>query len=79
MNLLAGPFLKLIWRTRILRRGAMVCVVLALVASAAEIAVAVSLVPILASLGVDAGGMAPAVRAGSHSPLNNELAVISAG
>ena len=56
MKTLAGPFLALIWRTPTLRRGATVCVALALFASAAEIAVAVSLVPILASLGVEAGG-----------------------
>jgi len=55
MNLLAQPFLKLVWRTPVLRRGAITCVTLALVASAAEIAVAMSLVPILASLGVGAG------------------------
>jgi len=55
MNLLATPFFGLIWRTPVLRRGAMACVLLALLASAAEIAVALSLVPILASLGVGAG------------------------
>ncbi len=55
MNLLATPFFGLIWRTPPLRRGAMACVLLALLASAAEIAVALSLVPILASLGVNAG------------------------
>ena len=52
---LARPFLALIWRTPTLRRGAVISIVLALVASAAEIAVALSLVPILASLGVSAG------------------------
>ncbi len=52
---LASPFLDLVWRTPALRRGAVVCVALALVSSAAEIAVALSLVPILASLGVAAG------------------------
>jgi len=52
---LASPFLALIWRTPTLRRGAIICVALALVASVAEIAVALSLVPILASLGVGAG------------------------
>jgi hypothetical protein len=56
MNTLASPFLDLIWRTSALRRGAIVCIALALIASAAEIAVALSLVPILASLGVEAGG-----------------------
>ena len=55
MNLLASPFLKLIWRTHALRRVAIICVALALIAAAAEIAVALSLVPILASLGVGAG------------------------
>ncbi len=55
MNTLASPFLDLIWRTSALRRGAIVCIALALIASAAEIAVALSLVPILASLGVKAG------------------------
>jgi ATP-binding cassette subfamily C protein len=55
MNLLASPFLKLIWRTPALRRVAVICVALALIAAAAEIAVALSLVPILASLGVGAG------------------------
>ena len=55
MKPLALPFLALIWRTPTLRRGAITCVVLALFASAAEIAVALSLVPILASLGVGAG------------------------
>jgi ATP-binding cassette subfamily C protein len=55
MNLLAGPFLALIRRTPILARGAAVCIVLALLASAAEIAVALSLVPILAAVGVGSG------------------------
>jgi len=55
MNLLATPFLALIRRTATLRRGAVICVILALAASTAEIAVALSLVPILASLGVEAG------------------------
>ena len=55
MRTLAAPFLALIWRTPVLRRSAVICVVLALVATAAEIAVALSLVPILASLGVGAG------------------------
>ena len=55
MKTLAGPFLALIWRTPTLRRSAIICVALALVASVAEIAVALSLVPILASLGVGAG------------------------
>jgi len=53
--MLAKPFLKLIWRTSALRRVAVICVALALIAAAAEIAVALSLVPILASLGVGAG------------------------
>ena len=55
MKTLADPFLALIWRTPTLRRAAITCVVLALVASVAEIAVAISMVPILASLGVAAG------------------------
>ena len=55
MKLLAGPFLALIWRTPTLRRGGVICVVLALVTSVAEITVALSLVPILASLGVATG------------------------
>jgi ATP-binding cassette subfamily C protein len=54
MSLLAGPFLALIWRTPVLRRGMVVGVALALVASGAEIAAALSLLPILASLGVSA-------------------------
>ena len=55
MKLLAHPFLDLIWRSPTLRRGAAICVALALVVSIAEIAVALSLLPILASLGVGAG------------------------
>jgi ATP-binding cassette subfamily C protein len=55
MKPLAGPFLALVWRTPTLRRGSVICVVLALFASTAEIAVALSLVPILASLGMGAG------------------------
>jgi ATP-binding cassette subfamily C protein len=55
LKLLAAPYLALIWRTPELRRGAIACVALALVAAAAEIAVTLALVPILASLGVDAG------------------------
>jgi len=56
MKSLAAPFLASVWRTPALRRGVVVCVALALLASAAEIAVALSLLPILVSLGVDAGG-----------------------
>jgi ATP-binding cassette subfamily C protein len=52
---LTAPFPALIWRTPALRRSAVISVVLALGVSAAEIAVALSLVPILASIGVDAG------------------------
>ena len=85
MKTLAGPFLALVWRTSALRRSAVICVALALGASAAEIAVALSLVPILASMGVDAGdkiaefvGLVPpagwlvifAVAAGVRSILN---------
>jgi ATP-binding cassette subfamily C protein len=55
MKTLAGPFLLLIWRTPALRRSAFICIVLALGASVAEIAVVLSLLPILASMGVDAG------------------------
>ena len=55
MTFLAGPFLKVVWSNPVLRRGAVTCVALALILSAAEVAVAISLVPILASLGVDAG------------------------
>jgi len=55
MKLLISPVIALVWRTPDLRRGAVVCVVLALVATIAELAVALSLVPILMSLGVDAG------------------------
>ena len=40
MKLLARPYLDLIWRTPMLRRGAVICVFLALVISAAEIALA---------------------------------------
>ena len=53
---LATPFLNMVWRMPALRRSALDCVTLALLASAAEIAVALSLLPILVSLGVDAGG-----------------------
>jgi ATP-binding cassette subfamily C protein len=56
LTLLASPFLKLISSVPSLRRGTFACVGLALVASASEIAVALSMVPVLASLGVDAGG-----------------------
>jgi ATP-binding cassette subfamily C protein len=55
MTLLASPFLSMVSRTPELRRAATVCILLAVVASCAEIAVALSLVPILASLGVNAG------------------------
>ena len=50
--MLAGPFISFIWRSPSLRRGAIVCVGLALIVSAAEVAVALALVPILVSLGV---------------------------
>jgi ATP-binding cassette subfamily C protein len=56
MTVLATPLFSLIARTPALRRDAVVCVLLALVASAAEIGVALCLVPILASLGVGAEG-----------------------
>jgi hypothetical protein len=85
MKTLASPFLALIWSTPALCRSAVICIVLALGASAAEIAMALSLVPILASIGVDAGdkiadfvGLVPpagwlilfAVAAGIRSILN---------
>ena len=38
MKLLARPHLDLIWRTPVLRRGAVICVIIALVISSAEIA-----------------------------------------
>ena len=53
--MLASHFLDLIWRDEALRRRATICVVLALVAAGSEIAVTLALLPILASLGVDAG------------------------
>ena len=52
---IARPLLAKVWRTPALRRAWLICVALALVASLAEVAVALSLLPILASLGVDAG------------------------
>ena len=55
MKTLATPFLALVWRSPPLRSRAVISIALALVASAAEITVALSLVPILASLGVEAG------------------------
>jgi ATP-binding cassette subfamily C protein len=55
MKLLANPALALISRTPSLRRGALTCVVLALFASGSEIAIALSLLPVLASLGVSSG------------------------
>jgi ATP-binding cassette subfamily C protein len=54
-GLLANPILRRIWRSSVLRVGTISCVVVALIASAAEIAVAVSLLPIFSSLGVDPG------------------------
>lgn len=53
--MLAGPFLGAVWHEPVLRRGTVVCVALALVAAAAEIVVALTLLPVLASVGVDAG------------------------
>lgn len=55
MNFLARTFVDFIRRTPQLRRGAVVCLALALVASAAEVAVAVCMLPVLSSLGIDAG------------------------
>jgi ATP-binding cassette subfamily C protein len=53
--MLASQYLSLILNDESLRRRATICVVLALLAAASEIAVTLALVPILASLGVDAG------------------------
>ena len=55
MNILVDPFVRRVGRTPLLRRGALTCIVLALVSSAGEIAVVLSMVPVLASLGIDAG------------------------
>lgn len=55
MKILAAPYLALIWRSRPLRRRASVCIGLAMLVAAAEIAVALALLPVLASLGVGAG------------------------
>ena len=55
MNLLADPFIRLIRRTPLLKRGAGICIALALIAAVAEIAVALSLIPVIETLGVDAG------------------------
>ena len=72
MKLPISLFYHLIWRTLVLRRAAITCIALALIASAAEIAVALSLVPILASLGVAAEASASSGAAQdsiSRSPL----------
>jgi ATP-binding cassette subfamily C protein len=55
VKLTISPFLHLVSRTPTLRRATTICVALTLVASAAEITVALALLPILASLNVDAG------------------------
>ena len=55
MNMLAEPFVRLIWRTPLLKRDAGICIALALISAAAEVAVALALLPVLASLGFDAG------------------------
>ncbi len=55
MTPLAGPLMRLISRSPGLRRSAVICVVLALITAATEIAVALTLLPVLASLGVTAG------------------------
>jgi ATP-binding cassette subfamily C protein len=55
----ASPFLAFIYRKPALRRAATLCIVLALSGAAAEIAVALSLIPIIDSLGVDAGAELP--------------------
>ena len=56
MKFLADPLLSLVARTGLLRRGASACVLLAIIAAGAEIGVALSLVPVLTSVGVGAGG-----------------------
>lgn len=56
VNLLARPFFALVLRTAKLRKHAAVAVLMSLIATGGEIVVALSLVPILASLGVVAGG-----------------------
>jgi ATP-binding cassette subfamily C protein len=53
--MLAAPFVRLIWQMPLLRSGAGVCVALALAASVAEITVALCLIPVIETLGVDAG------------------------
>jgi ATP-binding cassette subfamily C protein len=53
--MLASPVLAPVSRTPPLRRNALICVVLALAASGAEILVALTVLPILASLGVSTG------------------------
>lgn len=58
--MLGFPYINLIWREPVLRKGAVVCVVLALIASGAEVAMALTLVPILVSLGVGTGSELPA-------------------
>jgi ATP-binding cassette subfamily C protein len=57
--MLARPFIDLVWQEPSLRRGLVVCVILALIASIAEVAVALALVPILVSLGVGEGSEIP--------------------
>jgi ATP-binding cassette subfamily C protein len=55
MNLLTGRFVRLTRRTPLLKRGASICIALALIAAAAEIIVALSLIPVMGTLGIDAG------------------------
>ena len=55
MKLVAREFFELLTRAKSLRRDAAYSVTLALFGSATEIAIVFSLVPIMASLGVDAG------------------------
>ena len=52
---LACPFLSFIRADALLLRGAAICLVLYLVAAAAEVVLAISLVPVISTLGVEAG------------------------
>jgi ATP-binding cassette subfamily C protein len=55
VKVLARPLLRLIWCTPGLRRGAVGCVLLFLIAAAAEIAAALTVLPVLQSVGVNTG------------------------
>ena len=59
MKLPTSTFLRLVRQTPGLRASALICVIVALAASVAEIAVALSLIPVMASLGIDAGDKLP--------------------